>query len=165
LAIEPEPENVTWLRKTVAENQASNVSVLDVALGDEDRGVAELQLGEQSGWHTLAPLDHWNRQIRGVSSSRQVTVRSLDAVIGELDIEEIAAIKIDVEGWELHVLKGAEQTLRLNEGPALLIELHPTLGVDPREVIDFLTKRGYTVSGPEVPNPQSGTEVITAARQ
>jgi hypothetical protein len=94
-----------------------------------------------------------------------VTVRCLDALIGELGIEEIAAIKIDVEGWELHVLKGAVRTLTRNEGPALLIELHPTLGVDPREVIDFLTKRGYTVSGPQVPNPQSGTQVITAARQ
>jgi FkbM family methyltransferase len=56
------------------------------------------------------------------------------------------AVKIDVEGHELAVLRGAE-TLLAGRKPLLFLELHLDLlehaGQDPAEVVALLTRHGY----------------------
>jgi len=55
-------------------------------------------------------------------------------------------IKIDVEGAEFEVLKGAKQTLKKFK-PVLVIEIHefilPSFGTSTQEIIDYLTELGY----------------------
>jgi FkbM family methyltransferase len=74
-----------------------------------------------------------------------VEVTTLDAEVDELGLRP-AIIKIDVEGAELDVLRGAELTLR-NCRPRLFISLHPgplaTLGIQPSVILDWLDKRAY----------------------
>jgi FkbM family methyltransferase len=164
VAVEPAPANAYWLRRSIAVNDARNVEAIEAALGEDDGAVAELQLAARSGWHTLAPLTRWNRDIRGMSSVVQVPVRSLDALLSELGIEKVAALKIDVEGSELDVLRGAERTLSKIPPPTLFIEVHPTLGVDPDQVRRFLRERGFELSGAEAPDPETATMAIVARR-
>ncbi|MEM8552583.1 MAG: FkbM family methyltransferase, partial [Pseudomonadota bacterium] len=55
-------------------------------------------------------------------------------------------MKVDVEGFELEVLRGAEGILR--SGPALFVELHESMadfGASPRDVLTILFDHGYTV--------------------
>jgi hypothetical protein len=56
-------------------------------------------------------------------------------------------IKIDVEGAEWDVLKGAEKTLERNH-PILFLSLHPRAlairGESPDMVLDWLKQRGYS---------------------
>jgi FkbM family methyltransferase len=164
VAIEPEPENAHWLRQSLDASRVDNVDVREVAVGARDAEVAELRLAARSGWHTVAPLNDWNREIRGVTSTRRVAMRSLDALLDELGIDAVAAIKIDVEGWELPVLRGAERTLAQSPGVVLFIEVHPTLGVDPKEVRSFLGERGFVISGADAPDPETATIAIVARR-
>jgi len=42
--------------------------------------------------------------------------------LDDLNIENIGLIKIDVEGHEIHVLKGALETLKRNNYPPILFE-------------------------------------------
>jgi FkbM family methyltransferase len=79
-------------------------------------------------------------------------------------------IKIDVEGAELEVPRGAEQTLR-ETLPVLVIEVHdfalPIFGTDASEVARFLQQLGY--GAPEVIQTGAGEKpwhqaVFTAAR-
>ena len=69
----------------------------------------------------------------------------MDAVVEELEVTP-TVIKIDVEGFELEVLKGAAQTLA-NDGCVLLIEVHPyqlKLSAGSEESLqDFLAASGY----------------------
>lgn len=55
-------------------------------------------------------------------------------------------IKIDIEGAEYDVLKGAKETLILHR-PAILFELHPhkmtRFGCVPQDIVGFLQKLGY----------------------
>jgi len=55
-------------------------------------------------------------------------------------------IKIDVEGTEWEVLKGAEGTLRAHR-PDLLLSLHPEplarIGVAESQILEWLAARGY----------------------
>ena len=41
-----------------------------------------------------------------------VPMTSIDAIVAELSLQRLDLIKIDVEGFELDVLKGALQTIR-----------------------------------------------------
>jgi FkbM family methyltransferase len=74
-----------------------------------------------------------------------VQVTTLDADVDELRLNP-NIIKIDVEGAELEVLKGAERVLRTCR-PRLFISLHPvplaTLGLEPSAIIDWLDTRNY----------------------
>lgn len=81
----------------------------------------------------------------------QVQLRKLDNV----GIAQIDLMKIDVEGAELMVLRGAEQTLR-REHPGLLVEYDErnvaAFGYDRSEIVTFLRDVGYshfTFLGPD----------------
>jgi FkbM family methyltransferase len=56
--------------------------------------------------------------------TRTVECVTLDAFVQERAIERLALIKIDVEGWEQSVLRGARRTLEIL-GPAILFEYDP----------------------------------------
>ena len=69
-----------------------------------------------------------------------VTMRKIDS----LNIENIGLIKIDVEGFEMDVLRGAEKTIRIQK-PTLIIENEIVHTDDPFEVFDFMKKIGYQI--------------------
>lgn len=84
---------------------------------------------------------------RAGSDSRVVEVRTLDSEVAGLRLIP-TIIKIDVEGWEFEVLKGAEGTL-LRHCPVLFLSLHPRalaeLHASPEMVQSWLLERGYTL--------------------
>lgn len=75
---------------------------------------------------------------------REVETQTIDS----LDLTRICAIKIDVEGAELHVLRGAKKTLERHR-PVMLVEAQKIntkqFGYHPNEIVDFLTGLGATV--------------------
>jgi len=77
--------------------------------------------------------------------SKAVIVRTIDSEVVELGLVP-TIIKIDVEGWEWEVLKGAAETLRRYR-PLLFLSLHPralaTLGATAEDVQQWLTPFGY----------------------
>jgi FkbM family methyltransferase len=80
------------------------------------------------------------------SESMMVQVHSVDSEVAELRLIP-TIIKIDVEGWEFEVLKGAEDTLQRYR-PMLFLSLHPRalaeLDASPEMVQTWLRERGYT---------------------
>ncbi len=80
------------------------------------------------------------------SQSKPVHVRTLDSEVAELGLAP-TIIKIDVEGWEFEVLKGAEATLTRHR-PMLLLSLHARALADLHSSADavqqWLQDRGYT---------------------
>jgi FkbM family methyltransferase len=121
VAFEPLPENSERIRHNVALNNLQNIIVRTEALSDTD-AQARFQVSPEPTWGKLASLD------KGISpnvGAIDVKVSRLDSLVeaGEIPIPEL--IKIDVEGAETGVLRGAESTLR-QARPLLLIELHGT---------------------------------------
>jgi hypothetical protein len=51
-------------------------------------------------------------------------VRTLDQFVAEMEIDRIDFLKIDVEGWEPNILKGAEVTLRQGRIKTILCEFN-----------------------------------------
>lgn len=132
---EPHPNNVNYLLGNLRSTGIGNVLVAPVGLSSVD-GPATLRCWDASrkagatGNHqfTVGDLPHYEIAAR---------TRRLDAYgLGRLDF-----IKIDVEHWELEVLKGAVETLTRCK-PWLLIETHDDKLVEPLK--ELLEPLGYT---------------------
>lgn len=74
---------------------------------------------------------------------------SIDSYVKNNNISKIDFIKIDVEGFEMTVLKGAKNTL-LNHRPKLFIELNDSnlnkQNASSKALITFLVSMGYKIS-------------------
>jgi FkbM family methyltransferase len=139
-AFEPEKSNFYWLRKNVQVNHIyQRVSMFALALSCVNtRG--RLFLGTKSGWHTLLPGCPFRQ-----SGSLAVEVRTLDSLLALFVGRKITAIKIDVEGAELEVLKGARRFFVEHPDVVILVDLHPALGVNSAQVVRYLTHCNFRV--------------------
>jgi protein O-GlcNAc transferase len=135
LAFEPHPLNRPLLEANVA--QLPNVRVVPYALG-ADAGAIHLNVN---------PANMGKVGAVAATSSESlypVEVRTLDAVLAEVAPETpVALIKVDVEGMELNVLRGAIATLTRWK-PILLIEANTLRELG--DVLDFLAPLGYVLT-------------------
>lgn len=120
VAIEPSPREYTRLQRNVAINGLSNVILVKSALGAR-QGSAVLHVAdsEHNGQNTLGDFGH-----AGITAVEhlEVEITTLDSLLENLALARVDVIKMDVEGSELEVLKGAVVTLQRHR-PTLLIEV------------------------------------------
>lgn len=118
-AFEPSPGTFRYLARNVQQAPRGNIRVHNFGLGSA-RATTTL---------TMAPS---NRSGGFVSDRTQagdgfttetIHIRRLDAVMNELALLSVDFVKVDVEGFEGHVLKGAERTLARHR-PVVVTELN-----------------------------------------
>jgi FkbM family methyltransferase len=120
VAFEPMPETASRAAATLALNDLSNVTVLAIAVGDTDETVQINVLDGHSDLVTVRPMDEGVQNYRAVS----VPCRRLDALLDNVLRERVGLIKIDVEGFEPNVIRGA-QALIARDRPAIVFEYWP----------------------------------------
>jgi len=123
------------LLRSIELNGYANIRVMHVALSDRE-GIASLQIGATSGAHTLSPEFDG---LRAVS----VPTKTLDGVVAENRLASVDMIKIDVQGLELAVLRGASKTLHANPRAVLLLDL-PKQSEKRRAIGEYLAQFGFT---------------------
>jgi FkbM family methyltransferase len=141
VAFEPQPVLADYLRRACRATGLENV-VVEAAGVSERSGSRALHV---PGTRASSPGATFEPGVAAASEGRDlaVPVVSLDEYFRDWK-ERIAAIKIDVEGHELAVLRGAEELLR-RHGPLLVVECeerHRGQG-GVREVLRHLEERGY----------------------
>lgn len=91
----------------------------------------------------------------------RVPVVTLDGALGRLGIERADFLKMDVEGGELEVLKGAIKLLSKNYRPLILCEVADVRtapwGYKAREIIRFLVNLHYSWF---LPTPERTLSVV-----
>ena len=140
IAIEPEPGNLRLLRENVYGNKLNNVRIMDGAVGSH-KSRQSLHLSLRSTAHSLLmPM------AESTDNYVDVAVDSLDDIISELGLSHVEFLKINVEGAELEVLKGAERVLKM-PGAKLVISTHTLSdGVSTFPgVVSYLTSRGFEI--------------------
>jgi FkbM family methyltransferase len=147
-AFEPTPRTRELLRSNLAANDLNTVKVFSSAVG-ETPGTARLRVhNELSGLNTLAAIDvTWNREKLRADEIIEVPVTTLSAHAEAQRLGQIDFLKIDVEGFELSVIRGARELLREKRIDLILLEIGDvtcaTAGVEPIEVVNELESLGY----------------------
>jgi FkbM family methyltransferase len=120
-AIEPVPENYTLLQKNIDLNACKNISTYNFAIGNVN-GLLDMFVYDKCNWSsfTRIPGEH-------IVNVIQVPIMTLDAFIESHVNSHPCFIRMDVEGFEYEILKGALTTLRAVEPLIICIEMHPRL--------------------------------------
>ena len=116
LAFEPAPDNVRRLEANLALNGLTNATVRGVALGERP-GELLLRLGDDPMFHSTTEV----AEQRGTGDEVRVEACVLDDEWRAAGSPEVSALKVDVEGGEPAVLRGATALLAECR-PALLLE-------------------------------------------
>ncbi len=155
-SFEPNPECVADMKANLAMNGIEHVNVHNVGLSDTT-GNMTLTLAsssedpsQHSGAGTLAPIDASGGH--RAFKSFEVPVLVGDDVIMQ-DTKPVNLIKIDVEGFEFHVLQGLTRTLETWHPLVVTEFLERHLlraGTTKAEILDFMTGLGYEPFGVSV---------------
>ena len=138
VAFEPAARTCGYLKENVSLNQFTNVTVVNKGLGDkqEQRLLHYSEAGLAEGTASL-------KYAGGRAASERVTLDTIDNLFRELSAPNL--VKIDVEGYQLEVLKGGEYYLKTH-APLLIAELKD-VGETNREAFteieDYVTDLGY----------------------
>lgn len=115
-AFEPEPLNFQILSKTKLHNDTRNIDLLPMGLSDS----AELKTfyldTANHGGHSLD-----RGQVSNTSVASSIYVSTLDLMERSLKLDRLDVIKIDVQGLEVEVLRGARASLEKHR-PSLIVE-------------------------------------------
>jgi len=97
-----------------ARTRGAAVTVHRTALSDWEGDASFFEVSELAGTNSLHPI-HGGREVR-------VSVTTLDKFLAERGYESIKFIKIDTEGFDLHVLRGGMASLRRGAVEAIQFE-------------------------------------------
>ena len=139
-SFEPNPSLQRLITESIARNNVTNVKLHPFGLGSKPDQMTLRILKENVGSGSLV-LDYSAVDTDSIT----VNVETLDSVIEKECIKAIRFIKIDVEGFEGEVLKGARNVFQSIRPQAVLFEFaepcEGTLGEQP--VFRFLQEAGY----------------------
>ena len=139
VVFEPLPTNIERIQRVMALNPGLPIELMATALGEKS-GEAELVIMPESSMAKLAASSFQRDQT--VGERIVVPIVAIDELVASGKAPPPDLMKLDVEGAELMVLKGASRTLAAH-GPRIFAEVHSSaLLVD---VTAFLTGLGYQV--------------------
>jgi FkbM family methyltransferase len=148
IAIEAHPANYDILKRNIVINKLSNVIALNYAVHSTEMLVKLYEPGQEEGF-TIYNTIMTDRISLNNQKYIEVKANRLDSLLLENGIKEVNWIKIDVEGAEFEVLKGAITILSSSKDISLLIEIH-NVGANNKTfyepIIRLLESKNYKVS-------------------
>lgn len=139
LAFEPSAQSSPLLAKNIALNGLKNVHTFPVALAQKN-GRAWLHRGPNPTLNSFGKDPSWKED------GEEVVTETLDQVLRKAHIDRVDVIKMDVQGAEELVLRGARNTVT-SVHPVVIFEVWPEgamlLGLSPYGPWNLLESIGY----------------------
>ena len=136
ITIEPIPQTYKYLIQNIALNkntQKGEIKCLNIGLGPKESNLS-----------FIADQNCYNRVISETEiyngRTINVKIKTLDSVINEENFTNPVLIKLDTEGFEYNILKGAAETLKQKSLLAIICELDSKTD---NNVNDLLSKYGF----------------------
>lgn len=141
-AIEPEPNNFELLNRNVQVNNFEYIiETFQIAIADKE-GEDKLYISNKSNLHSLLP-----HSLISNSQNNYITVKTMTLDNFLRDKYPIDFIRMDVEGFEYNIIKGATNTLKRTKNIKLFIEFHPieieAQGISLKAFIELLNNFGF----------------------
>jgi FkbM family methyltransferase len=148
VAIEADPSNFEMLNHNIRLNGLTNIISLNYAVYSKEEKV-KLYLPSKDSGFTIYNTIMTDRASTEKDKFIQVNANTLDNLLQQNRIreEDVNWIKIDVEGAEYEVLKGATNILSKSKDIALLIEIHNLAGGINfhTQIVEFLVSYGFKI--------------------
>lgn len=131
IAMEPDPDSFSYLQKTVAANGNARVTCVPMAAAGES-GEATLFISRHNRGD--------NRLYANEFGTESLTVQTVtvDDLLKGLGIDKVNLVKIDVQGFEGHVLGGMQATLAHSSPLIIMMEFWPhglrSAGFEPERI-------------------------------
>ena len=136
LACEPEPTNLDRLKRNIANNHLTQIELVESAIGARVGSVSFLA-GQDTVGHMVDNGAAGNAN-HSAASTLEVPITTLDALCNDT---RIAFIKVDVEGFEVDVLRGAQELAK--KGMPLVWQLELELANGATPTVTLLKDAGY----------------------
>lgn len=152
LAIEANPPTAAMLSRSIRRNDLEERIVLARSFVGESDGVIDFynctSSDTSSGYfndHIKSAVEKYNGRVK----VQKVPATSVDSLCEFHNFQNIGAIKIDVEGAELSVLKGCRKLIQQNPVPIFIVEMNPittrAAGYSIRDIWDFFTGQNFQI--------------------
>lgn len=156
-AVEPQPPAIELLRANLA--GLANATLLPLAMGEAE-GEVDFFVRERGDLSSLEPTNELDPGI--ATTAVKVRMSTLDRELAAA--KRVDLVKIDVEGFELQVLRGARETISRHQ-PLVTFEYIDTItssrGVGLADFAEFFRELGYTLHWV---NEQPGDPAVTSAQ-
>jgi FkbM family methyltransferase len=143
VAFEAMPSTFEILWKNIELNGFSNVTAVNVAVGSAT-STAEI-FDDREMRRGAATLLRPSQGVHGW----KVPITSLDEYLTANSVNDVTCVKVDVEGWELEVLRGAPATLHREKPPIWIFECsrqHAMFAGSVEDLYDmFMETKSYQV--------------------
>lgn len=144
VAFEPDSQNFERLEHNVKLNDFTNIDLYKLALGSQPESRELYKLYENNpGANRILSGEHHAK-----FPHEKVSVMTLDRMVEELSLQHLDLLKIDVEGFEMFVLQGAEESIK-KWRPILFVELAEVNlnehGLSARQLIEYIEQLNYDV--------------------
>ena len=155
-SFEPLPSAAMELRTIVSAMKLTNVGVEQAAVAAES---GSRIIYEREHQPASSLFESFNANLSPVLACHQCTVTTLNDFVQTRNLNRVDLIKIDVEGAEFDVLRGATELINptrrtIQSSPVLIIEINAReeratlLDYTISEMIDWLSNREYTCTIP-----------------
>jgi FkbM family methyltransferase len=139
-SFEPHPGSYKRAIENISLNNFTNIHLQNLGLGEKKETVKLYEVNEHNPGMNRIIAENKNLPFKTIE------IDALDSVCNSLKIDQIDMIKIDVEGFEYSVLKGAKETI-IKSKPLLFIELDDNNlkenNSSAKELISLLISYGY----------------------
>jgi FkbM family methyltransferase len=147
VAIEAHPSNFEMLKSNIKLNQLTNVTPLNYAVYSKETKIKLYLPDEESGYtmHHSIMSNYVFTKYKDKTGDKfvEVSANTLDYLLQLKGITDVNWVKIDVEGAEFEVLKGAHNVLSNSKDISLLIEVHGTDTYEP--IIESLRSYNFKI--------------------
>ena len=118
IAVEPDPRLIPLIKINLEKNGAEDFKVIHAVVTDREQDALDFSLNPQTTLDNRVEMESWEKtSVAGIT---------LDGLIGEDDPAGPIYIKIDTQGYEERVFRGAEKLLRLKKRWLIKAEFAPT---------------------------------------
>lgn len=115
-SFEPADWAINRLKENIRLNKFENIEVIDKAISDIS-GISDFFICDDDAYNSIG-----NKPMREVREVKKVEITTIDDFLSSRSISHVDIIKIDTEGADYLVLKGAKQLLSSSSPPIIFCE-------------------------------------------